>query len=624
MYITDINSPMNPRARCWFLVGSCLLCLVLTLAVYYPGASGSFHSDDFLFIVHNPHIRSLSHAPSFFVDKTTLSFTGHGIYRPLRTLSYSLDYFFFGQAAPKYHAVNMILHAGVGMLLFALLLRLFKGEWMVSMVLALLFLLHPVQTETVNWISSRGDLLSAFFLLAALLTYIASESRRGLLLCLLIYACALCSKETAVMLPAVMLLVDRVLRKRWCWLRVMPYCGLALVYLLVRYAVLGQVQQQAYWGGSFLYNQCIMTRAWQRYLGLIFWPSELRVVYMFDFTFSSLRLWVLALLVLLLLLGGIWGFSKASGKLPVLGLAWFFLFLLPVSNLIPIKGLLNEHLLYLPLIGVLLMLGALLSSARVRPIKHHLCLGCLAIAAVFGLQSNQRSRIWGDTLLLWQDTVKKTPGHPVAQGALGMAYKERGQLQDAYQSFARALQVVPDYYPAQYQLAEVAFRLKKYEQARVLASRLYADHQDKPDTVILYGQTLAASGESSAALQVFKRGLEAHPQEAELRRLLAASLEDLQQWTRALEAYQHLLTLRPDSIYALHGVGRCYHYLEDYTQSERYLRKVLDLEPTDMEARQGMVTVLLALGKRQAAHSLVLELEAEGIDIPPFIRQAVE
>ena len=323
-------------------------------------------------------------------DVTSRQWSGDELranYRPLRFLSYRLDYYlstvFFsekdfnpGEDPPPpffFHLQNIFWHALNAVLVFLLGRRLL-GSDAGGLITALLFALHPVQTEAVTYISSRRDVLSTFFFLGCLVLYLRSPRAQQpgwgtLLLGPVLLAAGLLAKEMVVTLPAVLLLVDLVRRPVWGGRRLAFHALLwlvALTSIAITLSTPGLVASEAGGGGlAVIYNA---SRYVIRYLELLVFPVSQSIDYSYaaitesSGLFSPPAVVVSMLLVLGLVLLSVWAYRRGRG---VLGLAilWFLGTLVPVLQFVPIAEQFAEHFVYLPSIGIALLAGYLLLQA---------------------------------------------------------------------------------------------------------------------------------------------------------------------------------------------------------------------------------------------------------------------
>ena len=189
------------RAERW----KALLVLLLPVVVYLNSLSNPFQYDDFHSIADNPHIRTLANLPAFFSDPTLFSERPESaMYRPLLLSTFALNYAISGRKTWSYHLVNMAIHGLCGLLVFVLG-RTLLNETKPALIGALIFGVHPVNSEAVNYISSRSEVLSALFFLLALHFAITREGRAGRIATVgASFVAGLLSKSIVVVLPAIL------------------------------------------------------------------------------------------------------------------------------------------------------------------------------------------------------------------------------------------------------------------------------------------------------------------------------------------------------------------------------------------------------------------------------------
>jgi hypothetical protein len=280
-----------------------IICALVFLA-YCSSLQGGFVYDDVFFIKENPLIRDLSNVPAIFTSAfwEASSHPGKTFYRPLAVLSYAVNFSLGGFDPFGYHLLNVLLHVGNVLLVFALADRLFRHT-VLSAAVALLFGLHPINTEVVAWVSGRGDILATFFFLGALVLYVRvyppedsgpSEARRPWLLhgsSTLAFLLGLLAKESAATLIGVLALYELAFRpsvpKKG--LRLLPFVIIVAAYLGWRVTVLGELQVQPV---AFVLNPLVEEpllprfltgiKIFGKYLWLLLCPLRLSVDYSFN------------------------------------------------------------------------------------------------------------------------------------------------------------------------------------------------------------------------------------------------------------------------------------------------------------------------------------------------------
>jgi tetratricopeptide (TPR) repeat protein len=443
-----------------------VLALVLAIALAYANAwLGGFQFDDFSAILENPHLADAG------------TFIGHldHIVRPVLYATFFSDRTLYGVNPAGYHLLNQLFHLGSGMLVYFILTRAVAREMQqVPFWTALLFLLHPIQTETVTYISGRASGLMSVLYLAALFCYIkASEAREASIQRLLYQSGAIVAfvlsmgaKETAMTFPFMLLLWDLLIRRlRGASLRAsilsghLPFWVFSLVaatwaWSHPRYTYLAEfsLHLRPLWD-NLLSEAHAVVYALQ--LFLCPWNQN------FDHhlpEFHSTGQWplpfdLLALAALIALAAGM------THRLPAVsfGIGWFFLQLLPTS-VIPRADLLSERNLYLPSIGLLLVLVAIVVTLSARcgeMLKRSRLMrsagASMVCVVVVGLclMTVHRNTLYRDQLSLWSDAAEKSPNKARPHNNLGHAYALRGEWERAVHEFRIAAQLDRDYVLAQ-------------------------------------------------------------------------------------------------------------------------------------------------------------------------------
>lgn len=444
-----------------------------TLTIYFGALRGGFHYDDSITILGNTHLEHW------------WTFVGHldHMVRPVLYATFLFDRSLYGTNPAGYHLLNLLLHLGSGLLIYRILSRAVTEEIrLVPFLTALLFLIHPITTETVTYISGRASGLMAFFYLFAFFLYIKvsehqdSTKLRRLYLSgsVLMLILSLGSKETAVTFPLALLLWDLLMRRlKGPSLRSAILSGhlpfwivllLAATWASVhpRYTALAQFSftLRPFWDNALSELHAIAYG-----LVLFFTPWNQNFDHHLP-EFHSLFQWPLPL-DLLLLSGtvAIGLFSWRRYPLVTFGLGWFFLQLLPIS-LIPRNDLLSERNLYLPSIGLFLAIVALgscctqwVTTLLARPgFVRFTFIGIAALLViVLGTFTYQRNQLYQDRLLLWSDAVLKSPAKARPHNNLGYAYALHGDWDRAIEEFRTAARLDPDFILAQQNLRDAYF-----------------------------------------------------------------------------------------------------------------------------------------------------------------------
>lgn len=442
--------------------------MIAALVVYSNAFSGSFQFDDFAAISDNPHLGSWR------------AFAGHldHMVRPVLYATFLADRTLFGGNETGYHVLNVLLHLGCGMLVYVMLTHaVVQRDRYVPFWTAALFLIHPIQTETVTYISGRATGLMAFFYLLAFVLYVRTTERRAdglphrpyVVAALLSFALALGSKETAMTLPVALLLWDTTIRRldgaalRQSFMSnhlpfwLMLLAAAAWVWGHPRYSALARFSLDI---RPLTENLLSELHALSHALRLFFSPWQQSFDHDLPVLHSIVQ-WPLPLD--LFILGGLTAAALlAVRRAPLFsfGVGWFFLQLLPTS-VIPRNDLLSERNLYLASTGFLLAITISASSLsrRLGGLRHWPELartGALALAPLLiltlALMTVDRNALYRDPVLLWSDAVAKSPRKARPHNNLGHAYAMRGDWDNAVEEFRTAARLDPDYALAQQNL----------------------------------------------------------------------------------------------------------------------------------------------------------------------------
>jgi len=572
------------RGRKWLLP---LVASLVAVALYLPTLSFQFVWDDVYFVVRNTTIRSWTTIPEDFTSpKAYAAMVDPRFYRPLRNISYRIDWSVAGANPRWWHAHNVILHAVNTSLVYLLILSVIKlfciqspsrgttiSASVAAFVATLLWAVHPVHTEAVAWIKSRDELLFTLWSLACIICVIRELLRpscrfRTVAVSAVIGALALLSKEMAVSLPLLVFFIALLFKWEGRHKRFLLLSGAILLvetalFVAIRHIVLGGTPMCGYLSGSFVHEMLTMVRAASRYVTVTLFPWKLYADYShFDPTRSLAdpRLWVAALIVsATLVLAGI---SWRKNRLVCFGIGWFWIALLPVSNVVPTMQYLAERFLYFPTIGAAIAVGGLLhrmdlksvatenyegenvpSSKRLRAGALYLALLGAVVAAFTG-RTALRLGDWRDEFSLYTATLRDAPRNGRALINVAMALANRGEAAEAerlleYLESSRD-PLLRNVNPQMLLRAEaaVAMRTGRFAEAKTLWQKALEIAPDDVDARCALGVCLGMEGNHEAALEQFTEALRQDPLYPFARSNAAAALRMLGR-NREAEAVEH-------------------------------------------------------------------------------------
>ena len=464
-----------------------LLLLAIALVAYQPVLRhAGFVWDDDFYVTENPALRSVEGLKGIWIKPgTTVQ------YYPLVFTSFWGEYHLWGLQPFEYHLVNILLHALNALLLWQVLRRLeIPGAWLA----ALIFAIHPVQVESVAWITERKNVLSGLFYLLAALAYLrfrpltnakpsGARDWRAYPLVIALFLAALLSKTVTCSLPAALLLLVW-----WKTGRVGKRDALPLAPLFVLGAALGLVTIQmekhagatgVEWTLSFVQRCLVAGRALWFYAGKLFWPQQLTFIYPrweIDAGAAWQYLFPVAVLAVLIAL---WSLRSRIGRGPLAAVLFFAGTLAPALgffDLYPFRySYVADHFQYLACIGLIALTASAGTVLYQRAGQQGRDLGRLATVLVLlllGVSTWKQAHVYQDPEILWRDTLAKNPAAWMAHNNLSAILVQQGKIEEAIWHSARRCVSTPGTGPAHNNLGNalsnigrVSEAIGEYEQA---------------------------------------------------------------------------------------------------------------------------------------------------------------
>ncbi len=447
--------------------------IVISGFIYSFNLSNQLFWDDDDWIVNNNFVHdvSWSNIKFWFTDN---ALAGIGLksnyYRPFLFFTFALNYIVAGTKPLIYHLTSNVVHIFSGVLVFWLVREVFKRK-LLAFLVAILFLIHPLQTEAVTYIAGRGDALVAMFMLLALVLFYRAETRNegwlaiNKILSLIFLVLGLLSRETGIIFPvlAVAFYISVLSKQRFVksigegFIRTWPYFVVVFVYGILRLTSLNFLDTLNFYEEPNLYSENLYVRfftflpiLWE-YLKLLVAPVGLHmerggVVY------DSLLRWpvwpmFLSLAGLLAWLVYLYKKNTHSFKIWLLGSSWFFIALGPVSGVTPINALMYEHWLYLPMVGFWLIISFYLvklfdylKSRKLSTFYFLLSTFLIVYLSFFVYQSIQRNLLWGNSLEFYKSILKYEPGSVRINNNVGNTYYNQGNKEQAEFYYRKAIE----------------------------------------------------------------------------------------------------------------------------------------------------------------------------------------
>ena len=530
------------------------LIAAAVLAAYGHTFFSPFVFDAAAIVANNPTIRHLSTA--FFPPHDGSTVEG----RPLVNLSLAINYAISGTGVWSYHVANLAIHLLAAWTLLGIVRRTVPGgasrAGATGFAIALLWAIHPLQTESVTYIAQRAESLVGLCYLLTLYCFVRGvRDARPAWLVLSVLAClaGTAAKEIIVSAPLLILLYDRTyVAGSWreAWTRRRPYyLALLATWVPLGFLVAGSATRHgtAGFGGSLPWSDYALTQVYAvvHYLRLALWPSPL----VFDYgtaVLSAAKLLLPALALLVLsgaTVAGLFSRSLGGRTAGFLG-AWFFAILAPTC-LVPVATqTIAEHRMYLPLAAVVAAVVLAAGQALARPALLAVLAG--AAATLLGAATFGRNEVYGSEVALWRDTVDKRPDNDRAHNNLGNALEVIGQIPAAQTEYEEALRLHPrDNAEVQYNLGNVYQQEGRWAEAVAHAGEAVRLVPANAEARSSLGTALARAGRLPEALEQFQAAAQLDPARPEFQNNLGSAWFYLGHRAEAAAAYREALRLDP-------------------------------------------------------------------------------
>ena len=558
----------------------CGIIAAITFVVFLPSINNDFANiDDDYYVVNNPDIRgiSLHNLEKVFTSKYVDN------YQPLTILTYMVEYHFFQLKPNVYHATNLLLHIINCLLVFALAYAL-SGQYFLSLLVTLLFAIHPMRVESVAWIAERKDVLSSLFYFLSLLLYtkyLKKEKKTLYYLCGVSLLFSLLSKPMAVSQPFVLLLIDYISNKKFdikMLLAKVPFFVIAALFAFIAlFTQKVSLPSLEYSSLSMLQRICVP------FYGLVFYvfktiiPVNLCSYYPFPAASDSAMSFKLFASPFLVIgaFAAVYYFRAYSKRL-VFGSLFFLITILPVLQIVPIGGaIVAERYTYVPMIGIYFIFATFLTFLvekkfiKNKIVKTGLLVGLGISLLTFACISRDRCGIWKDGFSLWNDVIAKYPV-AIAYTGRGIAFSGKGDYGHAIEDFNRAIALHPA--PALSSLA----------------------HNNR-------GSAFNGIGDYDHAIEDFDQAITLDSKNADAffnRGIACYYKKDID---RAIEDYSQAIRLNPNYVFAYGNRGIAYANKEDYDHAIEDFSRAAMLNPNDAQIYNNRGLAYKAKGENRLA-----------------------
>ena len=597
-----------------------LLLVAVTLVAYLPALLGQFVWDDDDYVVNNLLLHSLKGLSQIWFAPGTAP-----QYYPLSFTSFWVDYHLWKLNPLGYHLTNILFQAINAVLLWTILRRLsVRGAWLAAAI----FAVHPVNVESVAWITERKNVLAGFFYLSSALACLQfwlpnmaaadnptqsgpQTTAAGLgnwkfyWLALFLYLCALLAKTATIALPVAVLLVVWWKRGKLGWRELFslaPFLAVGMAMGLLTVWVEKHFVHAAgrEWTFSFLERCLIAGRAVWFYLGKLVWPHPLMFVYpRWEIQVAQPLAYppVLALMVVLFIL---WLNRKGWARPTLVALAYFLALLFPVLGFFNVfffrYSFVADHFQYLAGIGPLTLAAAGITIAfKTKPFLKLACCGALLLT--LGILTWRQAGTYADMETLWRTTLARNPDCWMAHSNLGLLLKNQGRIEEAIDHYHRAIQIAPNAWDALNDLG-VALAAKGqfdeaieyYRKALQIDPNLFAVQNN-------LGHALAAEGRFDEAIEYYRKAIQINPNFSDALNNLGNALAAKGQSDEAIKNYYKAIQINPNFSEALNNLGVALADKGRFDEAIENYHKALQINPNDCDALNNLGVALTAKGR---------------------------
>ncbi|OGF59995.1 MAG: hypothetical protein A2Y62_18390 [Candidatus Fischerbacteria bacterium RBG_13_37_8] len=624
-----INSLLTSKYSLLFI--AVILCITAFI-IYSNSFQCAFVFDDYRSIVLNNSLKDNS------------IFTQFNIQRYVALVTFALNYKINGLNVTGYHIINLLIHFANGLLVYILIKTLLRlhvhslpdtSMHVIPLIVALLFLVHPVQTQAVTYIVQREASLATLFVLASILLYISYRVTAAkhyhlftlsLLFCLLAYK----TKENTASLPFVIFLIEIIffpqkanLKKKL--LLVAPYVLLIIVIPLSLINVntsagdlfedLNVVLQETETIDRSVYfftqQRVIMT-----YIKLLLFPSHQAFDYYFPLSFSlfEIKTFLSFLFIVALIIFSLAGLKKFP--LVSFGILWFFIFLTVESSFFPIRDVIWEHRMYLPSIGFIFIITCLLSKLKWKlfiPLS-------LVIIIALGTATYSRNKVWKDELTLFKDSTAKYPQKARNHFSLGSAYMRKKMYKEAIRTLQHAIELDPTIVGARVNLSICYWETRQIEKARIELLIVLQQRPAYPLASYKLASIYMSRGDIDKAFDILIKAKKFSPSHARVNALLADIYCQQDDLGQAFYLFKEAETAGLASADSYYNFAVCLLKKGKIAESRVYLLKSAELNPGD-----AVINYAIALGYEQernfaqAVHYYRLFLKKSSTQTPQTI-----
>ena len=627
---TKINKPLA------------FLIIILAGILFYSNSfNAAFQFDDIPNIVNNDQIKSLT----AFTD---ISYWTAIYNRPLPRFSLALNYYFSELNPFSYHAVNLFFHlvAAIFTYLFTLLLfnssefeksKLLKHKQTIALFTALIFVSHPLQTQSVTYIIQRMEAMSGMFFmissysyLKARMNFISTGSLKKtvypIIIFLMVVVAGILTKQAFAALPLVLLLLEIfIIREKDKLPNKKIIFGFSSIiiaaFIILLSTGLLPKEREGLSRINYLFSQFWII---PKYIQLLFFPINQNLDYNYKLANSLWNFKVLGgfAIILTTVIGAIKLFKRE--RLLSFAIFWFYTTLILRSSILPIRDLIYEHRLYTPLYGFALLLTVSIVSLQLRfkmNLKFRQAIPVLLalITFAYGTSCFLRNQVWQTPVSLWEDIYSKSPNKERVAYNLGHSYYEAGNSVEAAEYYLEAIALNSHYVNPYHNLATIYMNAKQWDGALKYFSIANNLKKDNENTLYNLGTIWFYKGEYEKAERYYTEALELVPTNHLSHYNMGKVMEKKHNSQRAEMYYLKALEIKPNYLDALLSLGNLNYAKKDYNGAQKYYLHVTKIDPQHFASYNNLANIAFM----QKQHQKAIDYYDKALAIKPNFVEAI-
>lgn len=643
-----------------------ILIAIVTLIVFFNTFQNDFVFDDESVVQNNTSITSLSNIPKYFTGEEGFHKVIGKYYRPIVSATYAIDYALYGLSPKGFHITNVIIHLIASLLLFKIFSLLFaKSKYgnFISLIVTLLFVVHPIHTEAVSWVSGRTDSIVTLFFFASFSYYIKfsdseNKTSKFLILSVVFYFIGLLSKEMIVTMPVIILLYDFVYKKKpfsYFSQNVKTYllfAGVTIFYFIIRYFALKDVPDRLNYmyfvGKDASVVFFTMLKTIPLYFKLLFYPVNLLYHYngvLPDSTSLDVNVILSIIFILAMIVGAALLYKKQSDI--SFALLFFLVSLAPVMNLVPTMNFMAERFLYLTSFALSLFVGVILLKYFNEKNKAAILLLAGLVLIAFSYMTINRNAEWKTNDILYK-TGDGVDGNVLLVNA-GNIFANNKNYDEAAKRYRRAIEIRDNALLAHHNLGLIHMIHGNLDSAEIELKKGISIDSLAPDGYFQLAQIYQMKGRKDDAIYILEKlqtvspdykqsgqmlmslkmntqgngqnnpegmppgvqppnipGINTPNQEVvqviQLKEKSSFDNYSTKKYREAIKDLEELIELNPalKSGYQ-NNIGMCYQELKDFKKALQYFNDAIKSDPKNINALSGASEMYLQLGNKEKA-----------------------